>query len=165
MNKMYQSYFKESESNEATEFAQEIKDTIEKILSGFGIFIKFDTGFKPSISINIRIGKDKSEWNSGIAGNDPLTAQLSIFDGINKDGSLDKEMILEPQRSFVNTKPESSMYAFGSVKIPVRKTKGDKKKILQTIAKYAMTIKDTMKNVKSKDLVHPLHTKIFKKIK
>lgn len=161
---MYKKYFKENET-ESDVFVKEIKDGVEKILPGFGIFVKYTNNLIPIISISIRIGKDKSEWASGIAGNDPLSAMLFV-ENIGKNGELNNQLELKATQSRVFTKADSPYVVYGSQKIPFRKVKGDKKKILQAIVKYANSVKSILKKVKSDGLVHDYHRKIFdKKVK
>jgi hypothetical protein len=160
---MYKSYFKESET-EADLFAKEIKDAIGKIFPNFGVFTYYKNDLLPSITVSVRIGKDKSEWSGGIAGNDALSSLLSIK-GINDDGSLTDSMEMTNLQSSVMTKPENEMFVYGSVKIPFRKVKGDKKKILQAIVKYYQNVKSVLKDVKNKNLNHPHHDNLFKKVK
>lgn len=124
--------------NEKDESAQDMKqlaDDIESLLKrkfpNGNVYARFSNNLTESISVWVGLVGNTRELTSGIAGNDPLATGFTVF----RDP---KGFIIETRRSALSVNPEEGSYmAMGSVKIPFRKTRGDEKKILKALERWA----------------------------
>lgn len=138
-----------------SDFLNKIRTIIQTLFPRSYLHVDFDTNLCPLISIRFALGKDKSEWSHGYIENDLVSVLLFIRP---KDGKLNgnddlKEKLLEitaHQNSFVIKPRENEKWlAYSSVKIPFRKQTGLSDKIVLSINKFFINLKQLL--IENKD--------------
>lgn len=139
----------------------EFKDKIKEIYSS-----KF-----PNSICNISLGslgrdtayikwylmKDSSEVSGGIAGNDlfhimfilETEQEVDLLD----DTELPEKIILSVHQNSITTKPTNQYMAYGSTKLPFRKTTNTPEKILSTLQKYVDITYKTLDELYDLDVI------------
>lgn len=146
--------FLESNKN-AKEYLNEDIGNIETVLHNLeNIFYKyfpksfvqakFSVKLMPSATVVIALGKDKSEWPSGYWENDPMDTRFWIY-GMDKEGNYQNLSLECSGISIMTVPPEGSYLAFGSIKVPFRKGKGDQKSIERTFESAISKLHDAVK--------------------
>ena len=80
----YKNYLTESSLDNATDFASTLENKIRKIFPKSGVKVEYSTNLYASITVHFTLGKDRSEYQSGIVHNDPVHTMITI-DGDKKD--------------------------------------------------------------------------------
>jgi len=152
-----------NESTNAVEFAETIQNTIRKNFSKSFVNVNLSNRLGKSIQISFLLGKDKSEWASGIAENDPMKHMLFIFLGkMGEDNILpDKIKIELSQGGSLAVKSENPHLAFDRVKIGFRKKTGTPEQILKHIDNYFKKAKQVL--LKNKDRMATSHSHLANK--
>lgn len=124
----------------AQNVAQEIRKIFRKHFPKSYIEVDYRTSLSPHITARIALGKDKSEFSNGIIQNDPMFAIFMLsFEGTSAlmgDGSLTVERISGGGLKDAN---------YSTIKIPFRKTTGDRKRIMTAFERYFGRLKDAVK--------------------
>lgn len=101
--------------------------------------------------VTFYLAADSKECPNGIAGNDLFHIGFHIMENSDRYGEgskledssvLPENLVLDVNSAFITTTPDNKYMAYGSEKLPFRKTKGTPEKILQTLEKYASKAKE-----------------------
>lgn len=124
----------------AKQFADEVRKLYRKYFPKSFIEVDYRTSLSPHITARIALGKDKTEWSNGIVHNDPMHTIFMIeFEGSSAlvgDGGMKVERISGGGLLGTN---------YERIKVPFRKTSGDRKQILTTLERYFDRLKDAVK--------------------
>lgn len=112
------------------EFKQDINTTVDRYFKNVGVYLK-PAALSDSVFISLTLGQSRDEFVNGIIHNDPLN--ISIMLSQLNDNEYEIEYT---QRSIGGLKPTEKYFAQGSEKLPARKTRGDKNRILQNIDRF-----------------------------
>ena len=136
----------ESVEDSADDLSKELKKVILKHFPKSMAQAKFSKSLVPSVVVWFTIGKDKSEYPSGIYDNDPVLQMFMIY-GFSKDGRPSDKIQLEQHRGGGFTiKPVKNKYmAYETHKVKLRKTTGTPQKIIATMDKYFAKLKAELK--------------------
>lgn len=139
----------EEAGSDSDKLAADLKSAITSIFPDSYISVKYSNDLVPAITVGFALGKDKSEWSSGIIHNDPAHTLFLIY-GMEEDGSIKKP--LEPKHSMGNitVKPDSPYMVYGRVKVPFRQTKGDAPAMLKMIKTYFERLKKALQDNRDK---------------
>lgn len=136
--------------NEAEQNAQTMEKDIEKIIKKYFpksyVDVYFSKNLLPHITIVFAIGQ-KKDWSNGIFENDPMSTKMMITGGFNDDGTLSGDpMEFEKIMGKLYLKSTDKFYAYDSVKLPVRKKKGDYNSILKAVDSSFAKMKQLVKS-------------------
>lgn len=109
----------------------------------------------PFCDVKCFIAGDISEISNQIAGNDlfHIWFLLGDFDTVDLEAPVPASITLDPQQKTIKTKPDNKYMAYGSEKLPFRKTTGDADKILKTFDKYFKILHDTTARLVDEDRI------------
>ena len=144
--KWNESVIKEDKNTEADQFAEEIIKVMKKYFPNSYCDAHYSTNLGEGIYVKFLLGS-KKEWFNGIPENAPAKI-VGWIENI-RGGNLSDTLIWEPDAGSVLIKPVKNPHlAYERVKFPIRKTKGDSKKILKTIdtlfSRTKKILKDTV---------------------
>jgi len=143
-------YINESIIEATEQTAQTMEQDITKIIKKYFpksyIAVYFSKSLLPHITIVFAIGQ-KSDWSNGIFENDPMSTKMMITYGFNDDGTLSGEpMEFESIMGKLYLKSTNKMYAYDSIKLGVRKKKGDYNSILKAVDSSFAKMKQLVKS-------------------
>ena len=118
-------------SEELNKFMKKIEDGYKKIFLKSGIHVTNKQALGSSISIGLTLGKDKSEYASGIIQNDPFFQHIWIKPDTN--GELPEKMTVTNQGGTMYVKSKNPYLAFDRIKFGWRKKSGTPDVILKHI--------------------------------
>jgi hypothetical protein len=154
------------------EFIKLVKESYYKEFPKSKIQVALNTNLYSSIGIKCILANNESEVTNGIIENDMLHIRMSVarenshLGKITQDDLLPDDLLLEVYHKYYMVKPENKFHAFGSINLPFRKTKGNSKKLAQTLEKYFKKLKESLKDSLEKDLIHDNHKNlVIEKIK
>lgn len=136
-------------SSDSDKLAEELQSVITGIFPNSRAAVKFSTNLAPSIRISFTLGKDKDEYVNGIYNNDPAHTSLWV-EGMEKDGSISKSLVLSMSQGSIFVKSTSPYMAYDRIKVPFRKTTGDKAAITKAVKTYFERLKKLLQDNKDK---------------
>jgi hypothetical protein len=145
------------------EFIKKLEDTVKRIFPKSFIQIYSGKNLGSSITFKFALGKDKSEWNSGIIHNDPLFHVWMIGWESFQDNGFTKDKIpaeLSIGGSLAVRPEEGSYMAQGRAKIGWRKKTATPDKMIQHFDGYFKKMKKVLKD--NKDNLLDYHIKVVK---
>ncbi len=139
----------ENDMSEADKLSLEITNTYHKYFKDSHIqaklTISIGDAFFP-ITTYLGDGSTK-EFSNGIRQNDPLINTFYL-EGFDKEGNYKYNgdlLLYTDGRIGLSVKSDDPMYAYQTIKVPFRKTKGDSRKILQTLDRTFKRLYDVVK--------------------
>lgn len=158
--KVMEKYLGEAAKIETVDdFVSNLESTVKKIFPKSFILSKASTNLGSSISLVFALGKDRSEWVSGIIENDPLFHRFMIGWNSFAEGRFIKDKIeaeLSTGGSLKINPEQGSHMAFGRAKIGWRKKTDTPDKIVDYIGNYFKKVKkvlmDNKENIPARDM-------------
>ncbi len=154
------------------EFKSQIENAYKQRFPNSGISISLGALGGDTCFIRLYLGENQSEFINGIAGNDILHVGFAIYQSENVYGDnpkltddleLPDTLIMEVNQNSITTIPDNQYMAYGSVRLPYRKTKGSPKKIIQVFSKDVDILKQTLENLYNEGKIHDNHKEIVEK--
>lgn len=149
----YEKMLAEAKTMTVDEFIKGLESNIKKIFPKSFVKVQASGNLGTSIFVTFALGKDKSEWVSGIIHNDPLHHQWMIGFNSFAENAFIKDKI-EAEISIggsMKTKPEEgSFMAFGRAKIGWRKKTDTPEKIIVHFTNYFKKMKQVLMANKDK---------------
>jgi hypothetical protein len=134
----------------ATQLVPEIKNAISKHFPNSIVNVTFKKGLANNglIYISFTVAADKSQVVSGILENDIALHKLFVY-GFSPNGDIvnsDKLSFEPAQGGTVLQNSDNRIYAYSSVKVGLRKKKGNAKQIIKHIDNYFRKLRETIQN-------------------
>lgn len=111
--------------------------------------------FGRAIFLDFYFAKDTHELFNGYWENDMFKCSCVIHlpNDIDINSPMPETITLQSMSSAIRTKPPVRYLAYGSVKVPFRKTTGNSSKVLAYIDKYVSRIVETLNNIRDEGYV------------
>lgn len=137
------------------EFVQAVKDIYARHFPDSTGKIGLVKRLGRAIFMDFYLAKDEHELFNGYWENDMFKCGCVIHlpDGTDNTSPMPETITLQSMGSEIRTKPPVRYLAYGSVKVPFRKTTGNSSKVLAYIDKYASRIVETLNNLRDEDYV------------
>jgi len=155
---------------ELQNFLSQIEKSYHAVFPESHISVKYTHGLYADIWITCRLANDISEVANRIAGNDMLSIMFQIDKtsgelprGMNPDSELPEDLILNVEQNSYHIKPPSQYLAYGTTKLPYRKTRGNGAKLVKTLDKYFNKLRESILQDLQEDLIHPSFVDIVKR--
>lgn len=139
---------------QAKDAALEIERNIRKVFPNSHVDVGLVQSLGDySIDVEFALGKDSSEWDFAIMRNDPLLTQVTIEgDGdmgiLNKDGTLATNFKTDLISGGKILSRENEGFRSKSIKVGFRSTKGNLKKMIDSLNSYFVKLKKVAKDNK-----------------
>lgn len=172
---MIKLHIKESDTTNSStmtvqDFMSKIEDTYHKYFPNSACFARFKMFLgKPYIAIHCFFAKDQSELSGGYWENDMINISFNINlpkDIESTDDYMPDSVVLETMRgtSFLTKpyKPEDKYCAYGTTKVPFRKTTGTPTKIIASFDKFSKKLYDTIVSEYNADHLDSKHAELAK---
>lgn len=151
------------------DFLNEVKETYSNYFTDSKCDTRLITNLYNSIFINCYLANNKSECINGYFENDMFNVMFTIDTengAFGKDIDLDSELPsnlkLEAKYKSYYIKPENEYLAYSSRKLNFRKTKGDYKKIINSLDKFFDRLSEELKTDLANDKIHSNHIDLLK---
>lgn len=152
---------RESTDMTIDEFGAAVKNIYAKYFPNSMCTVRYMKNLGGALWIDFYLAGDPSEFINNIAQNDMFRCCLGIY--LNGEGKEDAfgTQTLTASNSSIAVAPDNKYLAFGTVKIPFRKTAGDAKKLLQVIDKYCKRLYDTVIVQRNEGNIHPKYADLL----
>ena len=143
-------------------FLEQAEDLFKSYFPDSECVATLRTNLGNHITIDWFLSADKSECAHGLRQNDMFHICFAINDigGAGMDDTLPENLVMEMWDKMYYIKPENNYLAYEFRDLPFRKTKGDAKKLLQTMTRYARTLKEYVLNDYELGQIHPNYIQI-----
>lgn len=169
MRKAFTEYGKYKEAKKLTEsqaspeldsLLKDIEMLFQRTFSRSLIRTSFSTHLVPSATVTITLGDGRNEYSNGIIQNDPMH-MIFMIHGMDNDGNFSELNVERIAGAGLMVPSEEPHLAYGRVKVPFRKTKGDANTVLRAFDRFFGKLQDAVRANLDK-IVAPfeVHTKI-----
>jgi len=146
------------------EFCQEIEKTYNKYFPTSKCFANYSSNLYRTISIKCFLAGDNKELSGNYWDNDLLGISFSISTitgefkkDITEESIIPENLMLEVWHKHYFIKPSSRNMVYDHRSLAFRKTKGDNKKILQTLDKYFKKLYESLAQDMANNLIPENH--------
>lgn len=151
------------------EFLKEIEGNYNKYFTNSKCHTKLSTSLYHDIDVRCYLANNENECVNGYWENDMLSIIFSIETeegefpkDVNLYSDIPENLILKIHDKSYLLKSENQYLAYGRKNLSFRKTKGNSKKLINTLDKYFKKLHDELLNDIEKDNIHKDHISLLK---
>lgn len=151
------------------DFITEVENSYLKYFTNSKIIVKLDTRLYKNIYVKCLLSNNINECSSRIIENDMMSISFMIDQEgreLNKDINTESVLPTNLQIKVLDNsyliKPENQYLCYSRRKLNYRKTKGDAKKIINTLDKYFNKLHEELKKDIENNNIHDNHIDLLK---